>query len=167
MDARSPQAFRGYLNRPEVTGSVLRDGWYFTGDLGYIDHQGDLHLVGRVDDMIISGGENVYPQEVESVLLAHPLVKDAAVVGVPDPKWGEKVAAFVVPAAAELNVNALEKHCRENPSLARYKRPRKFIFVDSIPRSPTGKLLRADLKQKAGLLSEGSQGVYAGKPNDH
>lgn len=147
VHAASPQAFTGYLNQPEVTEQVLRDGWYFTGDLAFMDHEGNLYLVGRVDDMIISGGENIYPAEVEQILLGHSQVKEAAVVGMADKRWGESVTAFIVPAAAELDHRTMERFCLEHPGLARYKRPRQFVFVKEIPKSPTGKILRSLLKQ--------------------
>ncbi|PKM83166.1 MAG: 4-chlorobenzoate--CoA ligase, partial [Firmicutes bacterium HGW-Firmicutes-13] len=126
-----------------------RENWYFTGDLGYLDGEGNLHLVGRVDDMIISGGENIYPKEVEDVLQAHPQVKEAAVVGLPDKRWGEIVAAFIVPYSNQLNQQTLERFCLESPHLARYKRPRKFFFVQQIPKSPAGKILYSLLKKRA------------------
>lgn len=141
-----PQAFHGYLNNAKATEQVLRDGWYFTGDLGYFDEDGDLFLAGRVDDMIITGGENVYPEEVERILLRHPGVKDAAVVGVPDQRWGECVAAFIVPALVSVTAAQLEKFCLAQADLARFKRPRKYYFVSEIPKSPTGKILRSYLK---------------------
>ncbi len=144
-----PQAFSGYLNRSEATAQALRDGWYFTRDLGFVDTDGDLHVLGRLDDMIISGGENVYPAEVEAVLLAHPQVRDAAVVGLPDERWGETVAAFVVPASGDLDAAALDRFCLSSRELARFKRPRRYVFVEEIPRSPSGKVLRSLLK-KAG-----------------
>ena len=149
VEATSPQAFSGYLNKPEQTEQVLRNGWYFTGDLGFIDEKGDLVLSGRIDDMIISGGENIFPYEVERILLSHPLVKDAAVVGVPDERWGEVVTAFIVPDSVELESEMLERFCRESPELARYKRPRHFIFVKEIPKSVSGKVLYSILKKEA------------------
>lgn len=149
VEATSPQAFSGYLNKPEQTEQVLRNGWYFTGDLGFIDEKGDLVLSGRIDDMIISGGENIFPYEVERILLSHPLVKDAAVVGVFDERWGEVVTAFIVPDSAELESQMLERFCRESPELARYKRPRHFIFTREIPKSVSGKVLYSILKKEA------------------
>ena len=142
VDASSPQAFTGYLLNPAAYARAVREGWYFTGDLGFHDDEGDLYLAGRVDDMIISGGENIYPGEVEEVLLSHPLVKEAAVVGLPHERWGQMVTAFIVPEADHrLDAAMLERFCRENPSLARYQRPRRFIFVREIPKSATGKVL--------------------------
>ena len=145
-DMGTARAFRGYLNRPEETKRSIRDGWFFTGDLGFRDEEGDLYIVGRIDDMIISGGENIYPQEVEEVIGRHPLVQEAAVVGLPDKEWGEVVAAFVVSKSPGLTEVELERHCLESPGLARYKRPRRYIFIRELPKSPTGKLLRRTLK---------------------
>lgn len=146
-DAAAPQAFAGYLNRPAAARRAIRGGWYFTGDLGYVDGDGDLYVVGRVDDLIISGGENIHPAEVEAALLAHPAVRDAAVVGLPDERWGQVVTAFVVPAAFGLTAEELDRYCREESGLARFKRPRRYVFTDGLPRSPSGKLLRAALRR--------------------
>ncbi len=148
-DVSSPQAFLGYLHNAAATAERVRDGWYYTGDLGYCDEQGDLYLVGRVDDMIISGGENIYPREVEEILLSHPAVKEAAVVGSPDPRWGEVVTAFIVPVAEPPPPAELENFCRESPRLARFQRPRRYIFTREIPKSPAGKVLYAALRQRA------------------
>ncbi len=137
------EAFEGYWRRPEATANALRDGWYFTGDTGYFDGEGDLYVSGRVDDMIITGGENVSPVEVESCLSLHPAVSEVAVVGLPDERWGKIVAAFVT-AAAPVTEAELDRHCRGS-GLANYKRPRRFVFVDAIPKSPVGKLLRRKL----------------------
>ncbi len=137
------EAFEGYWRRPDADARALRDGWYFTGDTGYIDADGDLFVTGRVDDMIITGGENVSPVEVESCLSLHPAVSEVAVVGLPDERWGKIVTAFVcarVPVAAE----ELDRHCRAS-GLADFKRPRRFVFVAQIPKSPVGKLLRRRL----------------------
>lgn len=153
VDASSPQAFVGYLNRPDATRRALRGGWYFTGDLGYLDGDGDLYVVGRVDDLIITGGENVYPAEVEAVLGAHPGVREVAVVGLPDPRWGQAVTAFVVPRSPGLTADELDRFCLASTELARFKRPRRYVFVARLPRSPTGKLLRALLRESAGPAS--------------
>lgn len=136
------EAFAGYYNRPEATARAIRGGWYFTGDTGYIDSDGDLWVTGRVDDMIITGGENVYPVEVEEVIARHPRVRDVAVVGLPDERWGQIVAAFVVPADPGLTEEELDAFCLESGELARFKRPRRYVFVSEIPRSGTGKVLR-------------------------
>ena len=146
VGADSDEAFAGYLNRPDASAEALRDGWYFTGDLGYLDPEGDLWVVGRVDDMIISGGENIHPTEVEEVLVRHPQVREAAVAGLPDDKWGQVVAAFVVPTTEDLSGEDLDRHCLESASLAGFKRPRRYVFVRAIPKSQSGKVLRRKLQ---------------------
>ena len=143
----SDEAFGGYWKRPDADEWALRDGWYFTGDMGYLDAEGELFVSGRVDDMIITGGENVHPVEVEDVLARHPLVRDVAVVGEPDERWGERVVAFVVPGAGALTAGALDQHCRECPDLANFKRPRRIVFVSEIPKTPSGKILRRLLRE--------------------
>jgi len=145
----SDEAFAGYWNRPDADARALREGWYFTGDLGWVDEEGELWVAGRVDDMIISGGENIHPVEVEEVLARHPAVRDVAVVGEPDPRWGERVVAFVVAASPELTAEALDAWCLAQPDLARFKRPRRFVFVDTIPRTASGKVLRRLLRERA------------------
>jgi 2-furoate---CoA ligase len=142
----SDEAFAGYWNRPDADARALRGGWYFTGDLGYIDDEGELHVAGRVDDMIISGGENIHPVEVEEVLARHPGVRDVAVVGEPDERWGQRVVAFVVPAAPALTAEALDAHCRGSADLAPFKRPRRVVFVQAIPKTASGKILRRLLR---------------------
>jgi len=141
----SDEAFTGYWNRPDADTRVLRQGWYFTGDMGWIDAEGDLWVAGRVDDMIISGGENIHPVEVEDVLARHAGVKDVAVIGEPDEKWGERVVAVVVPAGA-LTAETLDQHCRASGDLANFKRPRRFVFVAEIPKTASGKILRRLLR---------------------
>ena len=123
----------------------IRDNWYFTGDLGYVDDDGELYVVGRVDDMVISGGENIYPEEVEDVLAKSPLVEQVAVIGMPDDRMGSKVVAFVEPAAPDCSADALNAWCLDS-TLARFKRPRAYVFVKNIPRSAAGKLLRRFLR---------------------
>ncbi|GAC1327140.1 MAG: AMP-binding protein [Beijerinckiaceae bacterium] len=139
----SDESFEGYWHQPEADAKAIRDGWYFTGDTGYFDADGDLYVTGRVDDMIITGGENVSPVEIESCLSLHPAVSEVAVVGLPDERWGKIVAAFVK-RAAPVEQAQLEEHCRVS-GLANFKRPRRVIFVDEIPKSPVGKLLRRKL----------------------
>ena len=141
--ASSDEAFEGYWRRPEADAKSLREGWYFTGDTGAIDRDGDLYVTGRVDDMIITGGENVSPVEIESCLSMHPGVSEVAVVGLPDERWGKVVVAFVR-RAAEVTAEELDGHCRSS-GLANFKRPRRFVFVDALPKSPVGKLLRRQL----------------------
>jgi 2-furoate---CoA ligase len=150
----SPEAFGGYWRRPDADAKALRDGWYFTGDLVYEDGEGDIYTVGRVDDMIISGGENIHPVEVEEVLLRHHRVAEACVVGLPDARLGQIVAAFVVPrragATAPLTAEDLDRFCREASDFASFKRPRQWHIVDAVPKSPTGKLLRRELQERQG-----------------
>ena len=134
------ESFEGYWRRPDADAKALRDGWYFTGDTGFVDRDGDLFVTGRVDDMIITGGENVSPVEIESCLSLHPAVLEVAVVGLADDKWGKIVAAFVK-RKAPVTEQELQQFCRTS-GLAIFKRPRRFIFVDALPRSPVGKLLR-------------------------
>ena len=140
------EAFTGYWKRPDADAKAIRGGWYFTGDLGQLDDDGELFIVGRVDDMIISGGENIHPEEVEDVLDASPLVGQAAVIGRPDDRLGAKVVAFVEPASAETSARALDEACLAS-GLARFKRPREYVFVERIPRSASGKLLRRFLRE--------------------
>jgi 2-furoate---CoA ligase len=137
------EAFEGYWRRPDADARALRDGWYFTGDTGYFDADGDLFVTGRVDDLIISGGENISPVEVESCLSLHPAVSEVAVVGLPDERWGQIVAAFVRPVVPVEEVE-LDRHCRD-AGLSDFKRPRRFVFVEELPKSPVGKLLRRKL----------------------
>jgi 2-furoate---CoA ligase len=134
------ESFEGYWRRPDADAKALRDGWYFTGDTGFKDKDGDLFVTGRVDDMIITGGENVSPVEIESCLSLHPAVSEVAVIGLPDEKWGKIVAAFVK-RNAPVTEQELERFCQTS-GLANFKRPRHFVFVDEIPKSPVGKLLR-------------------------
>ncbi len=144
----SDEAFAGYWNRPDADAKALREGWYFTGDMGYVDADGELHVAGRVDDMIISGGENIHPVEVEDVLARHPDVRDVAVVGEPDPRWGERVVAFIVAARPGLTAEAVDRYCREGAALASFKRPRRVVFVDEIPKTASGKILRRLLRDR-------------------
>jgi 2-furoate---CoA ligase len=137
------EAFEGYWRRPDADAKALRDGWYFTGDTGYFDGDGDLFVTGRVDDMIITGGENVSPVEIESYLSLHPAVAEVAVVGLPDERLGKVVTAFVK-AARPVEAAELDAFCRKS-GLANFKRPRRIVFVAEIPKSPVGKLLRRKL----------------------
>ncbi|MGF6113355.1 AMP-binding protein [Pseudomonas frederiksbergensis] len=139
-DLASDEAFEGYLNRPEATAKALRDGWYFTGDIGYFDLEGDLFVTGRVDDLIITGGENVSPAEIENMLSLHPAVEEVVVVGLPDEQWGKIIAAFIK-LRAEVSEGDLDAHCIAS-GLAKFKRPRRYQFIDQIPKSPVGKVLR-------------------------
>jgi 2-furoate---CoA ligase len=139
----SDEAFEGYWRRPEADAKALRQGWYFTGDTGYVDADGDLFVTGRVDDMIITGGENVSPVEIESCLSMHPAVSEVAVAGMPDERWGKIVAAFIK-RRFPVEADEFDKFCRTS-GLANFKRPRRYVFVSDIPKSPVGKLLRRKL----------------------
>ena len=141
----SPEAFTGYWKRPDADAKAIQGRWYRTGDLGQFDQDGELYVVGRVDDMIISGGENIYPEEVEGALARCAGVASAAVVGMPDERLGSRVVAFVEPASAEVSVEAIDAACLRT-GLARFKRPREYVLVRQIPRSASGKLLRRKLR---------------------
>ena len=143
--ARGPQVMRGYWNAPEQTASTLRDGWLHTGDAGELDADGYLYIRDRVKDMIVSGGSNVYSAEVERAVLTHPAVADAAVIGVPDDRWGETVMAVVVLApGARLTLDELDAHCRDR--LGGYKVPRRLEIADALPRNASGKVLKHELR---------------------
>ena len=144
VDLASEEAFGGYWNRPDADEKAIRDGWYSTGDTGHLDEDGDLWIDGRVDDMIISGGENVHPLEVEDVLAAHAGVVEVAVIGVPDDRLGQRVTAVVVGTATD---EELDEHCLASP-LARFKRPREYRRVDTLPKSASGKILRRLLRDE-------------------
>jgi 2-furoate---CoA ligase len=142
-DLAGEEAFEGYWRRPEADAKAIHAGWYFTGDIGYRDADGDLFVTGRVDDMIITGGENVSPGEIESVLSLHPAVAEVAVVGLPDPRWGQRIVGFIK-RCSPVTATALDDWCLRS-SLANFKRPRDFVFVKEVPKSPVGKLLRRKL----------------------
>jgi 2-furoate---CoA ligase len=142
----SDEAFSGYWNRPDADEKAIVDGWYRTGDAGRIDADGDLWVVGRVDDMIISGGENIHPTEVEEVLARAPGVRDVAVVGAPDDRLGQRVVAFVVVDEGVSPVT-LDAFCLASDRLARFKRPREYRLVEELPKSPSGKILRRVLRE--------------------
>jgi 2-furoate---CoA ligase len=138
--ASGDEVFEGYWERPEANAKAFRDGWYMTGDTGYADEDGDIYVTGRVDDMIITGGENVSPVEIESCLSLHPAVHEVAVVGLPDERWGKIVSAFIR-RNAPVSEAELDDFCRTS-GLANFKRPRRYVFVQDVPKSPVGKLLR-------------------------
>jgi acyl-CoA synthetase (AMP-forming)/AMP-acid ligase II len=143
---RGPQLMRGYWNLPEATKEALRGGWMHTGDAGMLDAEGYLYIQDRVKDMIVSGGENVYPREVEAVLFQHPALADAAVIGVPDERWGEAVKAVVVlRPGRSASAEEIIEFCKGR--LAGYKRPRSVDFVDALPRNPSGKVLKRELRE--------------------
>jgi long-chain acyl-CoA synthetase len=144
---RSRQNMAGYWDNETATGEAITpDGWFRTGDAGYLDDDGYVYLHDRVKDMIVTGGENVYPAEVENVLMTHPAVADVAVIGVPDEKWGEAVKAIVVRAAdADPSEDELIAFAREG--LAGYKLPKSVDFAEVLPRNPSGKLLKRELRE--------------------
>jgi long-chain acyl-CoA synthetase len=139
---------KGYYRNEEETRKSLHQGWYHTGDLGYVDEDGYLWVADRLDDMIISGGENIYPREVEDVLYEHPGVLDVAVLGEPDETWGERVVAYVVKKDPGVTADELERFCRQSEKLARYKRPREYRFVKQLPRNASGKIQKFLLRNQ-------------------
>jgi fatty-acyl-CoA synthase len=143
LEVRGPNVFCGYWRNPEATAAVLQDGWLQTGDVADVDDEGFYRIRGRLKDMYISGGENVYPAEVEGILHAHPAVADVAVVGVPDERWGEVGVAFVV-AKQPVSEEALVEHCRQR--LAGFKVPKRVRFVDALPMSAMNKVLKDELR---------------------
>ncbi|HYC64771.1 MAG TPA: AMP-binding protein, partial [Reyranellaceae bacterium] len=143
---RSPQIMGGYWRLPEATKRAIQGDWFLTGDAGYLDDKGYLYIYDRVKDMIVSGGENIYPAEVESALFGHPAVADVAVIGVPDERWGEAVKAVVVKKPGrELGAGELITWARER--IAGYKLPKSVDFVDALPRNPTGKILKREIRK--------------------
>ncbi len=144
--ARGPQVMRGYWNLPEASAEALRGGWLHTGDVGVVDADGYLYVQDRLKDMIVSGGENVYPRAVEDVLFRHPAVADAAVIGVPDERWGETVKAIVVlRAGMRASEGEIIDFCRGR--LGGFERPRSVDFVEALPRNPSGKVLKRVLRE--------------------
>ncbi len=143
---RGEHIFTDYFGQPEATADVLQDGWFYTGDLATVDEEGYVFIVDRKKDMIISGGYNVYPREVEEVLYRHPAVRECAVIGVPDEKWGEAVKAIVsVRPGLAITAGEIIEYCREN--LAGYKKPQSVDFMDDLPKSPNGKILKKELRK--------------------
>jgi len=144
---KSPGNMLGYWNQPEETQKTIRDGFVYTGDIATIDEDNYIYIVDRKKDMIISGGANIYPAEVEKVLYSHPAILEAAVIGVPDEKWGESVKAIVVlKSGMKLTEEEIIEFCKQN--LASYKKPKSVDFVDSLPKSPSGKILKTELREK-------------------
>ncbi len=142
-----PQVMRGYLNREEETDKVIRDGWFYTGDIGYMDEDGYFYIVDRKKDMVLSGGYNVYPREIDEILYEHPKVAEACCIGVPHPSRGEQIKAFVVLAEGETATEEeIITYCRER--LAVYKLPTGVEFRNELPKSTVGKILRRELRQQ-------------------
>jgi acyl-CoA synthetase (AMP-forming)/AMP-acid ligase II len=146
---RSVKSGYAYVNQPEEQAARFHDGWLYIGDLATWDEDEYVTIVGRKDDMIISGGENVHPTQVEAVLSEHPSITDAAVVGVPDERWGEVVVAYVVRTDPALDAAACDRHCNGHPMLAAFKRPRAYRFVDQLPMTATGKKLHYQVREQA------------------
>jgi fatty-acyl-CoA synthase len=138
---------KGYWNRPDATASAIDElGWFHSGDVGYLDEEGYLYICDRLKDMVISGGENVYPAEVESVLFEHPAVAEVAVIGLPDDTWGEAVTA-VAALVPDTDLTLEELRGFAEAKLARYKLPLRLHLVDALPRNPAGKVLKFQLRE--------------------
>jgi acyl-CoA synthetase (AMP-forming)/AMP-acid ligase II len=144
--AKSGFIMDGYWSKPDATHAVIRDGWYWSGDAGRIDKNGFLYVVDRVKDMIISGGENIYPAELENLLAAHPAIMESAIVGMADEKWGELVRAFIVKRPG-MEVSADEVIAFLRPKIASFKLPKRVDFIDALPRNPSGKILKTALRK--------------------
>jgi len=148
IEVKGPPVMLGYWNNPKATAETLVNGWLRTGDVGRLDADGFLTLSDRSKDVIISGGTNIYPREVEEVLLAHPSVAEVSVIGVPDPEWGENVVAYLVLAqGATLDIAALDAHCLAN--IARFKRPKHYVALAELPKNNYGKVLKTALRELA------------------
>jgi len=143
---RGDMLMQGYWNMPEQTAEVLRDGWLYTGDIGYVDEEGYFYITDRKKDMLIKGGENIFPREVENVLMDHSCVMEAAVIGIPDDTYGENVKAFIT-LAPEQKVSDVEliAHCKEK--LGSFKSPKVVKFMDALPKSVMGKILKKELRK--------------------
>jgi long-chain acyl-CoA synthetase len=144
---RGHNVMKGYLGRPEATAEAMKGGWFHTGDLGYQDEDGFFYIVDRKKDLVIRGGFNVYPREIEEVLHAHPAVREAAVIGRPDERLGEEVVAFVsLREGASAEPEEVIGFCRER--LAAYKYPRELLVVEELPKGPSGKVLKTELRTR-------------------
>jgi long-chain acyl-CoA synthetase len=153
---RSDCVMKGYWKNPDATAKALRGGWLHTGDVGALDAEGFLTIKDRSKDMIISGGANIYPREIEEVLLRHPAVAECSVVGRPHAEWGEEVVAFIV-KKADVRTEELDSLCLDN--IARFKRPREYRFVDALPKNNYGKVLKTELRKK---LHSGTKKLHSG-----
>jgi len=143
---RAPFVMKEYWNRPDATEEAFDKGWFRTGDIAEIDEDGFIFIKDRIKDMIISGGENIYPAEIENVIIAHPAINEVAVIGLPDEKWGEIACAIVVGDEAQTDEEGIISHCAEK--LSRYKLPKKVVFIEVIPRNPAGKVLKRVLREQ-------------------
>lgn len=150
---QGPQMTPGYWNNATESSKRLRHGWLYTGDLFLTDVDGYHYFQGRADDMIVSGGENIYPREVEEVLHTCPGIREAAVIGLPDDKWGSAISAFIVRSDPTLDKDTVDRFCRESRKIAAFKRPRRFYFVDQLPINPSGKVLKRELVTMAQELT--------------
>jgi long-chain acyl-CoA synthetase len=153
---RGDVVMSGYWGNPEASARALRDGWLWTGDLGVMDEDGFLTLKDRSKDLIVSGGSNIYPREVEEVLLLHPAVAEASVVGRPDPEWGEAVVAFIVPRGEAPPTEELDRLCLDH--IARFKRPKEYRFIERLPKNNYGKVVKTELRQ---IMSAGAKADLA------
>ena len=144
---RSDLVMKGYWRNPEATADTIKNGWLHTGDMGYMDEDGYLFIMDRSKDMIISGGENIYPREIEEVLVGHPAVREVAVIGIPDPQWGEAIKAVValLPGTSATE-EELISFCKDN--IASYKKPKSIDFVDELPKNNYGKILKRELRDR-------------------
>ncbi|HUW65550.1 MAG TPA: AMP-binding protein, partial [Spirochaetia bacterium] len=144
---KSRRLMKGYWNQPEKTASSLRNGWLHTGDMATVDDDGYIYIVDRKADLIISGGENIYPREIEEVLYTHPAVLEAAVIGVPDDKWGEAVKAYIsINQGASATETEIIEFCKQN--LASYKKPQSVEFLSELPKNASGKIVKTVLRDK-------------------
>jgi fatty-acyl-CoA synthase len=145
---RGPNVMKGYYKDRKATKEALKGGWFHTGDLGRMDEEGYVYIVDRKKDMIVSGGENIYPREIEELLYHHPKIQDGAVIGIPDPMWGESVKAFVVLKNGEpMKEEEVIEYCKSH--LASYKKPKTVEFMESLPRNPSGKVLKTLLREQS------------------
>ncbi len=154
VEAKGPPVMLGYWNNPEATRETIVDGWLRTGDVGKLDEDGFLSLSDRSKDVIISGGTNIYPREVEEALLTHPAIREVSVIGVPDPEWGENVVAYVVvESGAQFDEKIFDAHCLAR--IARFKRPKRYVQLDELPKSNYGKILKTALREMYVTLGQG------------
>jgi fatty-acyl-CoA synthase len=151
---RGPGVLKEYYKSPEATAEAFKNGWYHSGDLAWMDEDGYFYFAGRKKDMIISGGENIYPAEVEEVLYKHPKILEATIIGIPDPDWGERVMAIIVMKPGEkMTQEEVIEFCRQN--MASYKKPRQVEFVNELPKSSTNKVLKYVLRERYAQSSNG------------
>ena len=144
---RGPNVMKGYYDNTVATQETLKEGWLYTGDVGIIDRDGYLYLTGRKKELIVSGGDNIYPAEIETVLHRHPLILEAAVIGVPDEYWGESVKAIVVTKSGKaIDEQEVIEYCKSR--LASYKKPKSVDFIDALPKNAAGKVMKDELLKR-------------------